>query len=143
MGGVMLVKNWMKRNPITVEPEMGVKSAFSLLKKHGIRQLPVVKDGVLVGIVTDRDLRKPELAVPSLWDESYRIEDSFRVGDIMNMEVITVTEDTPIEEAASLLLKHKINGLPVISRAGRLSGIITTSDILGAFLRLYKHEKTP
>ncbi len=139
----MLVKNWMKRNPITVEPEMGVKSAFSLLKKHGIRQLPVVKDGVLVGIVTDRDLRKPELAVPSLWDESYRIEDSFRVGDIMNMEVITVTEDTPIEEAASLLLKHKINGLPVISRAGRLSGIITTSDILGAFLRLYKHEKTP
>ncbi|HXG30815.1 MAG TPA: CBS domain-containing protein [Thermodesulfobacteriota bacterium] len=139
----MLVKNWMKRNPITVEPEMGVKSAFSLLKKHGIRQLPVVKDGVLVGIVTDRDLRKPEPAVPSLWDESYRIEDSFRVGDIMNMEVITVTEDTPIEEAASLLLKHKINGLPVISRAGRLSGIITTSDILGAFLRLYKHEKTP
>lgn len=139
----MLVKNWMKRNPITVEPEMGVKSAFSLLKKHGIRQLPVVKDGVLVGIVTDRDLRKPEPAVPSLWDESYRIEDSFRVGDIMNMEVITVTEDTPIEEAASLLLKHKINGLPVISRAGKLSGIITTSDILGAFLRLYKHEKTP
>lgn len=122
---------------------MGVKSAFSLLKKHGIRQLPVVKDGVLVGIVTDRDLRKPEPAVPSLWDESYRIEDSFRVGDIMNMEVITVTEDTPIEEAASLLLKHKINGLPVISRAGKLSGIITTSDILGAFLRLYKHEKTP
>ena len=103
----MLVKNWMTRNPITVEPEMGVKTAFLLLKKHRIRQLPVVEEGVLIGIVTDRDFRKPELPDSFFsWDEVYKLEDRFRVGDIMTMEVINVTEDTPIEEAASLLLKH-------------------------------------
>ncbi len=137
----MVVKNWMKRNPITVEPEMGVKSAFALLKKHGIRQLPVVKEGIIVGIVTDRDFRKPEPhGDPAPWDKIYRLQDGFTVGDIMRMDVITVTENTPIEEAASLLLRHKINGLPVISDDGRLSGIITTSDILGAFVTLHKHE---
>lgn len=57
----MLVKNWMRRSPITVEPEIGVKTAFLILKKYKIRQLPVIKDGILIGIVTDRDIRKPEL----------------------------------------------------------------------------------
>jgi len=138
----MVVKNWMKKNPITVEPEMGVKSAFSILKKHGIRQLPVVKEGIIVGIVTDRDFRKPEPHGSSApWDKIYRLQDGFTVGDIMKMDVITVTENTPIEEAASLLLRHKINGLPVISEDGRLSGIITTSDILGAFVTLHKHSQ--
>jgi acetoin utilization protein AcuB len=137
----MLVRHWMKRNPITVEPEIGVKTAFLLLKKHRIRQLPVVKDGVLIGIVTDRDFRRPEIPGGSFssLNEVYRLEDRFRVGDIMSIEVICVTENTPIEEAASLLLKHRINGLPVISEDGKLSGIITTSDILGAFIWLHKH----
>jgi acetoin utilization protein AcuB len=139
----MLVKNWMRRSAITVEPETGVKTAFSLLKKHRIRQLPVVKDGMLVGIVTDRDLRKPELPVVFSTSGSgpYKLEDRVKVGDIMTMEVITVTENTPIEEAVNLLLKHKINGLPIVSTDGRLSGIITTSDILGAFMWFCKYEK--
>lgn len=138
----MLVKNWMKRNPITVEPEVGVKAAFHLLKKHHIRQLPVLKDGLLIGIVTDRDFRRPETNGGIAYrDEAYRLEDRFKVGDIMQTEVLNVTEDTPIEEAAGLLLKHKINSLPVISRDGKLIGIITTSDILGAFIWLHKYEK--
>jgi acetoin utilization protein AcuB len=137
----MLVKNWMRRNPIVVEPETGVKTAFLLLKKHKIRQLPVVRDGIIIGIVTDRDFRKPDL--PESFhssDEVYVLEDRYMVGDIMTMEVITVTENTSIEEAARLLLDYRINGLPVVSGNGRLSGIITTSDILGAFVRLYKNE---
>jgi acetoin utilization protein AcuB len=138
----MLVRNWMRRSAITVEPETGVKSAYLLLKKNRIRQLPVVKDGMLIGIVTDRDLRKPELSVVfSSRNDLYKLEDRFKVGDIMTMEVITVTENTPIEEAVNLLLKHKINGLPVVSTGGRLSGIITTSDILGAFAWFCKYEK--
>ena len=138
----MLVKNWMKRNPITVEPEMGVKSAFTLLKKHGIRQLPVVKDGIVVGIVTDRDFRKPEPRGSSFpWDKIYTLTDGFTVGDIMKMDVVTVAENTSMEDAADLLLKHKFNGLPVISEDGKLSGIITTSDILGSFVWLHKRGK--
>lgn len=139
-GEEMVVRNWMRRNPITVEPEIGVKTAFLILKKYKIRQLPVIKDGILIGIVTDRDIRKPE--IPDVFlsrNQPYKLEDGVRVGDIMTMEVITVNEDTPVVEAASLLIKHKINGLPVISRDGKLSGIITTSDILGAFVRLYGH----
>jgi acetoin utilization protein AcuB len=143
IGGKMLVKNWMKRNPVTVEPEVGVKAAFHLLKKHHIRQLPVLKDGLLIGIVTDRDFRRPETNSGIAYrDEAYRLEDRFKVGDIMQTEVLNVTEDTPIEEAAGLLLKHKINSLPVISRNGKLTGIITTSDILRAFIWLYKYEKS-
>jgi acetoin utilization protein AcuB len=116
-----------------------VKTAFSLLKKHRIRQLPVIKDGILIGIVTDRDIRRPEL--PDVFlsrNQPYKLEDNVGVGDIMTMEVLTVNEDTPIVEAANLLIKHKINGLPVISKDGKLSGIITTSDILGAFVRLHR-----
>jgi len=139
----MLVKNWMKRNPVTVEPEVGVKAAFHLLKKHSIRQLLVLKDGLLIGIVTDRDFRRPETNGGIAYrDEAYRLEDRFKVGDIMQTEVLHVTEDTPIEEAAGLLLNHKFNGLPVISEDGKLSGIITTSDILGAFVWLCKYEKS-
>jgi acetoin utilization protein AcuB len=138
----MLVKNWMQRNPITVEPEIGVKTAFLLLKEHRIRQLPVVRDGMLIGIVTDRDFRKPELPQGSLSsNEIYRLEDRYSVGDIMTIEVMTVTENTSVEEAARLFLEHKINGLPVISESGRLVGIITKSDILGAFLMLSRTEK--
>ena len=133
----------MKQNPVTVEPETGIKAAFQLLKKHGIRQLPVVKHGIVVGIVTDRDFRKPEPYGSSFqWDKIYRLTDDFTVGDIMKMDVITVAENTSIEDAAGLLLNHKFNGLPVISEDGKLSGIITTSDILGAFVWLCKYEKS-
>jgi acetoin utilization protein AcuB len=138
----VLVKHWMKRNVITVEPEMSIKDAFLLLRKYRIRQLPVVKDGVLVGIVAEKDFGKTSLEhpEPSL-EEVYRLKGKLSVGDIMTMEVITVSEDTPVEEAAALLLRHRINGLPVISKDGKLCGIITTSDILGAFVTLSRHEK--
>lgn len=115
----MLVKNWMRRNPVTAEPEIGVKAAFQLLKNHSIRQLPVLKDGVLIGIVTDRDFRKPEIdGGPVPRDEVYGLKDKFKVGDIMRTEVLNVTEETSLQEAAGLLIRHKINGLPVISKDG-------------------------
>lgn len=60
----------------------------------------------------------------------------------MTIEVITVNEDTPIVDAANSLLKHKINGIQVISKDGNLSGIITSLDILGAFVRLYRQPNT-
>ncbi len=138
----MLVKNWMKRGSVTLEPELGVQHAFKLLNKHDIKQLPVLKDGLLVGIVTDRDLRRPKPDDGKLSrDPVYRLEDRFKVGDIMQTEVVNVKEDTTIEEAEGLLIKHKINSLPVISQNGELSGIITASDILGALVWLYKYKE--
>jgi predicted transcriptional regulator len=77
----MLVKNKMRRGPITVEPEIGIKT-FLIPKKHRIRRLPVVKDGVPIGIVTDRDFGKPEL--PDLFlsrSEHGKLEDRVRVGE--------------------------------------------------------------
>lgn len=77
----MLVKNWMKRSPITVESEIGVKTAFSILKKYKIRQLPVIKDGMLIGIVIAKDLKRAELPEVLLSrSELYKLEYRVRVG---------------------------------------------------------------
>ncbi len=86
-------------------------------KKSRIRRLPVVKGGVYIGIVTDRDFGKPEL--PDLFssrNELDNLEDRVRVCDIMIMEVTIVIEDIPFVEVVNLPVKPKINGLPVISR---------------------------
>lgn len=127
----MLVRNCMTPDPVTIEPEENVRDAFYLLRKHGFRQFPVVRDGRLIGIVTDRDLRlalfRPEL----------------KVADVMTQRSITVSEDTTLEKAARIIRDKKFNALPVISRDGRLVGILTVTDILDGFLNLLGLSKEP
>jgi acetoin utilization protein AcuB len=118
----MLVKNCMTPNPITITLKEDAKIAFHLLKKHGFRQFPVVKDGKLIGIVTDRDLRAA-LSQPDL-----------TVDDVMTSNPVTILEDATVEEAARIISDRKFNALPVISRTGELIGIITVTDILNSFL---------
>ena len=94
------------------------------MHKGGFRRLPVVKDGKLIGIITDRDLR-----------EHAGLLERTRVSAAMTKDLMTVTPRTTLEQAAKLMLSHKISGFPVTD-AGKLVGIITTSDILQAFLDL-------
>jgi len=130
----MKIKDWITREVVTIGPEASVKQAFALLKSMGIRHLPVVKDGVLKGIVTDRDLRRPKLSdVFKTWDELYRINDEIQVEDIMAAPVLTLPEDAAIKEAAKLMAQNRIGALPVTDKKGKLAGIITESDILRAF----------
>ena len=130
----MKIKDWITREIVTIGPEASVKEAFMLLKSMGIRHLPVVKEGTLKGIVTDRDLRRPKLSdVFKSWDQLYRINDEIQVEDIMASPAVTISEDATIQEAAEIMAKNRIGALPVTDKKGKLDGIITESDILRAF----------
>jgi acetoin utilization protein AcuB len=112
----------MTKDPVTVSPDDLLIQARLKLQKGNFRQLPVVADGQLVGIITDRDMR-----------EHAGYLDRTEVKAVMSRKPLTVTPATTLEAAAQLLLKHKIGGLPVVENA-RVVGIITRSDVLQAFL---------
>lgn len=133
----MLVKERMSTPIITIEPNMPIMDALDLMKSKGIRRTPVVKNGKLVGIVSDKDLLNaaPSDATSlSVWELNYLIG-KITVGEIMTKKVITVTGNTPIEEAAYLMAVNKIGGLPVMSQ-GHLVGLITETDLFRIFLEL-------
>jgi acetoin utilization protein AcuB len=133
----MLIKGRMSSPVITVEPNLPIMEALELMKTKGIRRTPVMKDGKLVGIISDKDLLNaaPSDATSlSVWELNYLLG-KITVGEIMTRNVVTVTEDTPIEEAAFLMASKKIGGLPVMSD-GRLVGLITETDLFRIFLEL-------
>jgi len=131
----MLVEKRMKRDPVTVSPEDSFRHAMTLIRQKGIRHLPVLEEGGLVGILTDRDIRQasPSPATSLEIHELHYLLEKVKIREIMTRKVHTVTPGTPIEEAARLMLTHRIGGLPVLE-AGRLVGIITETDILTAFV---------
>lgn len=133
----MLVEKRMKPHPITVSPKDSFRHAMSLIRQKGIRHLPVVEGNRLVGIVTDRDLRQasPSPATSLEIHELHYLLEKVRIHEIMTQKVYTVTPETAIEEAARLMLQHKIGGLPVL-KDGALIGIITETDILTAFVEV-------
>ncbi len=118
----MLVSKRMKKTPVTVSPEDLLATVQKKMKDGGFRRTPVVENGRLVGIVTEKDLR-----------QHLGYLERTKVNVAMSEKLVTVAPQTTLEEAALLLLKHKIGGLPVVDN-GQLVGIITTSDILHAFL---------
>lgn len=118
----MLVSNRMTKDPVTVSGGDLLIQARLKMQKGGFRRLPVVSDGQLVGVITDRDMR-----------EHAGYLDRTKVTTAMSKKPTTVTPATTVEAAAQLLLKQKIGGLPVVEKS-HLVGIITTSDILQAFL---------
>ncbi|MBI3002448.1 MAG: CBS domain-containing protein [candidate division NC10 bacterium] len=129
----MLVGQRMQRDVVTVTPGTGISGASRLLQEHRIRHLPVVERGRLVGIITDRDIRRvlPSPATSLEVHELLYLLDRLTVGEVMTAKVITVTPETLIEEAARLLVEHRIGCLPVL-QGDRLAGIITETDLLAA-----------
>jgi CBS domain-containing protein len=128
-----LVMHWMSYEPITVTPDTGLHDAENILRKYGIRRLPVVdKNGKLVGIVTRGDIREasPSDATSlSVWEINYLL-DKLKIKNIMTPHPITVYTTDTITKAANLMLENKVSGLPVVDPAdGALKGIITESDI--------------
>ena len=133
----MLVERWMKANPITVGPQDSFRHAMNLIRQRGIRHLPVVEGGRLVGIVTDRDVRQasPSAATSLEIHELHYLLEKITIRDIMTSEVVTAIPEMPIEAAARLMLTHRIGSLPVL-RGMALVGIITETDILSAFVEV-------
>lgn len=110
---------------IVVSPKDTVESAIQIMQQHSIRHLPVVEDNRLVGLVTESSLR------PYLSPEKLKLP----LREVMIINPITIDPEASIDEAARLIYKYKIGGLPVISQ-GKLVGIITITDILEAFIEL-------
>ncbi len=125
---------WMSSNPRIVTPETPVTQAFYDMRSDGFRQLPVVEDGRLVGIVSDRDLRRPDLTdEPDGWNDYYQLNEDTEVRHVMTENVVTLSPSDQLEKALDLLLDKKFGALPVLDRKNEVIGIITTFDLMGAF----------
>ncbi len=133
----MLVEQRMSRPVIAIRPDMPIHDAQNLFKQEQIRRAPVVKDGKLIGIVSDQDLinATPSQATSlNRWEMNYLLS-KLTVKDIMTKNVITIDENTPIEQAARIMADEKIGGLPVM-RDGKVAGMITETDLFKVFLEL-------
>lgn len=142
----MFVHMWMTADVVTVPPETPILEAQEIMKRYGVRRLPVVnKRGRLVGIVTKSDIQEasPSSATTlSIWELNYLLARTTVEQVMVKAEdLITVSPNDPIERAALLMRKHKVGGLPVVD-GGHLVGIITESDIFEVLLKLLGvHQK--
>lgn len=134
----MLVKNWMSKEIVTVDADDSMQNAIYILQEQNIKMLPVMDGENLVGIITDRDLKKasPSDATTLDMHELLFLISKIKVRDLMKKPVYTARPDDTVEEAAALLLEKKISGLPVLDENNRLVGIITRSDIFRVLLSL-------
>ena len=134
----MLVSNWMSKNIITVDENESMHGAMKLLKEHDIRMLPVMKKGKLVGIVTDRDLKKASASDATTLEihELFYLLSRIKVKDVMAKEVITVPADFTVEETAQVLQENKISGVPVVNNEGQNVGTITKTDLFRVLISL-------
>lgn len=134
----MLVRDFMTPNPVTISPDTSHMDAVQIMREHGFRRLPVVdKHGKLVGIVVEKDLlsTQPSPATTlSIW-EIHNLLSKLKVKEFMSHPVYTVEDECPIEDAAQVMVEHKIGCLPVMGD-GNLVGIITETDIFKAFTRM-------
>jgi acetoin utilization protein AcuB len=139
---------WMKRPVHVVKPLDSILHARELMERHRVNQLPVLVDGKLVGIVTDRDLRD---ALPSVFEDAqYARRRSRRtnvdpanvhVEDVMTPNVIMLAPDDTVDQAARVMRRQRIGSVPIVDD-GRLVGIVTRSDVLDAYAELYT-RRTP
>jgi len=133
----MFVGDRMSHPVITVTPDMAIHDVLAMFKQEHIRRAPVIKNGKLVGIASETDLLNAspsDVSTLSIWEMNYLLS-KITVKTVMNKKVITVAEDTPIEEAARIMADNKIGGLPVLKK-GRVTGMITETDLFKIFLEL-------
>jgi acetoin utilization protein AcuB len=131
MKNEILVRDWMSSPAQVIEPDTSVADAYNLMMQRGIRRLPVVDGGRLVGIVTLGDLReaRPSPATSlSIYELNYLLA-KLTVGHVMTHTPYTVTPATPIQHAARIMLDRKVSGLPVVGEQGTVTGVITETDV--------------
>lgn len=134
----MLVGSRMTPDPITISDDAAIDEALKLMRDRKVRRLPVVdKKGKLVGIVAEKDIlyASPSPATSLSIHEIHYLVSRIKVSEIMTKNVITVTDDTPLEEAARVMADNQIGALPVV-HDGELRGIITETDLFKVFLEL-------
>lgn len=135
----MLVRERMTSPAVTITPETPFQDALKLMRDKKFRRLPVVDSaGKIVGIVSERDMlhASPSPATSlSVWEVNYLLW-KLKISDIMTHNVLTLQQDTPIEDAANLMVTHKIGGVPIVDDSGKVVGVITETDIFRAFVEM-------
>jgi len=135
----MFVRDRMSAPVVTITADTSFPDALKLMRDHQFRRLPVVdRKGELVGIISEADLlhAEPSSATSlSIWEVQYLLI-KLEIKTIMTKEVVTATPDTPVEDAARLMVANKIGGLPVVDEQDRVIGIITETDIFETFVEM-------
>ncbi len=135
------VSDYMTPNPITVEPEEPLMRALEIVRLRGVRRLPVAVGGLLVGLVTEGDLKRAEPSTLDASQEEFtRVMEETPIARIMISSPVTTTADTPLLDAAEVMLNTKYGALPVVSE-GRVVGIITDNDLTRALVDLMREAK--
>lgn len=131
----MFVSDWMTKKVYTVNLDDYLSDVLALMKEKGFKHIPVVKNGILKGIISDRDIKEysPSKATSLDIYELHYLLANTKIKDIVRAKVHTTTPDTPIEEAAMIMLDHNIGCLPVLEN-GKLAGIISDKDIFHALV---------
>ena len=125
-----IVRNWMTHYPITITPQTTLSAAKQMLVDYHIRRLPVLNQDKLVGMVTWRDINRAESStgtILNVYEFQFR-RARLTAREFMSTSLVTISSDATIEEAAGLMIEHKISGLPVVED-GKLVGLITETDI--------------
>ena len=129
----------MTRNPVTATPEMSVGEASDLMKREKVHRLPVLdKDKNLVGVITEKDVlhASPSPATSLSIHEMAYLLSKLKVRDLMTKDVVTISEDTTVEEAARLMVDQDLSCLPVV-QGNKLVGIVSKSDMFRILLELF------
>lgn len=126
------ISKFMTDRLVTVAPDLGARQAFFKMRRDGVRHLLVVDaDNKLLGIVSDRDLRRPDWVDEAIdLSHVYKLDDHLHVSDVMTAKVVTVRTYERATRAVKLLLEHRINALPVLNKDDELVGIISATDLL-------------
>ena len=134
----MLIKDWMTKDPVIISEDTSMIKAINLMKERRFRRLPVVSQGKLVGMITDRDLKEASPSKATTLDvhELYYLLAELQVREIMSKNPISVSQDDTVEHAAQVMLDHTFSGLPVLDGSGKVVGIITQSDVFRAFMHI-------
>ena len=134
----MLVKEWMAKDPVIVDENTSIMKTTQLMKEHRIRRIPVVREGRLIGIVSDRDIKEAAPSKTTSLDvhELYYLLSEIKVKDIMTPNPLVLYEEDSVEKAAVIMLENKISGLPVINQESEVVGIITQTDILKVMISI-------
>ena len=133
----MFVTRRMRKSVATISPSASLEEARSLMHGKNVRQLPVTdEDGMLLGILSDRDIREATLPVGLLpgYPEMEKMLSGTPVEKVMTRKVVTATIHDSLEDAIVLLHDFRIHALPVVDDKGRVAGIITRTDVLEAFI---------
>lgn len=134
----MNVGHYMTKNVITVTEETRVTDAVDLMEKNDFHRLPVVKDNQYIGIVTDEEIAEnspSSVTSLSIYEMNY-LFDKMTVGEIMTQQKVTVTAETLLEEAATIMKNENVTVLPVLDDSKQVVGIVTYKDIFKALIHL-------